>query len=381
MRSHLGRFLLALSLLVACGDDDGAPDARTDTSTDTGDGEDTARDTSRPPPVMTMCVDALPVDLVFVVDNSSSMAEEQNNLVQNFPRLIEVLTEPRDSDGDGTFDPPLKDLRVAVVTTDIGVGPHAVAGCDATGDGGAFIRETRSLDPACSGVTAGDEGWVSFDGTNSEDVASRFRCLASLGTSGCGLEQQLEAMQSALDETAAGGANAGFLRDDSLLAVVFVTDEDDCSASDDRVFSPDADELGPYNTRCANHPELLHPISRYADTLRALGATRPGGVIVAAITGAPINLTMDPSNVDFTRLLADERMQYREDPARPGALVPACEFAAVGSAPPARRMVELVAEFASDDAGLLYSICQPDLRPAIEAIANTVRERICPPPI
>jgi hypothetical protein len=58
------------------------------------------------PPVDTGpgCVYALPIDLLFVVDNSSSMAEEQLNLAENFPDLLSTLTVPPDADRNGEPD-------------------------------------------------------------------------------------------------------------------------------------------------------------------------------------------------------------------------------------------------------------------------------------
>ena len=47
----------------------------------------------------------------------------------------------------------------------------------------------------------------------------RSRRLASVGASGCGFEQHLEAVHRALADNP---ANAGFLRDDANLAVILV---------------------------------------------------------------------------------------------------------------------------------------------------------------
>ncbi len=241
--------------------------------------------------------------------------------------------------------------------------------------------------PLCAPSSLSDIGsppWIEFTGDNADEVSTRFGCLARLGTTGCGLEQQLEAMKRALrDHRESGGPHDGFLRPSSFLAVVFVTDEDDCSASDPRAFDNSAStvsELGPLSNRCAYHPELLHPVSRYIDVLRGLTLDRPG-ILVAAITGVPRDLTSDPENVDFDALLADERMQFRDHEIDRGRLAPACSFGGVANAPPARRIVELVKDFAEDGSGLALSICEPDLRPAIEVIGQRVREQICPPPI
>ncbi len=108
------------------------------------------RDTAPPDP---MCLTSLPVDLLFIVDNSNSMAEEQESLAENFPALVSALTEPRDTDGDGTPDPPIRDLRVAVLSTDLGVSDTpGIPGCPAgPGDDGVFISASRA-EGACAGV-------------------------------------------------------------------------------------------------------------------------------------------------------------------------------------------------------------------------------------
>src|SRR5262249_36956424 len=59
-------------------------------------------------------------------------------------------------------------------------------------------------------------------------LAEEFTCMASVGANGCGFEHQLESVYAALRNKQ---ENAGFLRDDALLAVVFVTNEDDRSAA------------------------------------------------------------------------------------------------------------------------------------------------------
>jgi hypothetical protein len=59
--------------------------------------------------------------------------------------------------------------------------------------------------------------------------ATLFSCAAALGTGGPSDEMPLSSMRDAFEERIADGTNAGFLRPDALLAVVFLTDENDCS--------------------------------------------------------------------------------------------------------------------------------------------------------
>jgi hypothetical protein len=98
------------------------------------------------------------------------------------------------------------------------------------------------------------------------------------------------------------------------------------------------------------------------------------------IAGVPSNLVADPEAIDYDALLADERMQARADPDDPSQLEPACFATSVGSAAPARRLVEFVRDFAPGERGLVQSICTSDLRPAMQAIARLVTRRLCDRP-
>ena len=65
------------------------------------------------------------------------------------------------------------------------------------------------------------------------DLAETFSCVASIG-GGEGIEIQMAAMQAALSEglNGAGGCNEGFLRDDAILVIAVLTDENDSSEGD-----------------------------------------------------------------------------------------------------------------------------------------------------
>ena len=96
-----------------------------------------------------------------------------------------------------------------------------------------------------------------FDG----DIRDAFKCIALLGEDGCGFEAQFKSVMTALYYAATQPDNpdtGGFLRDDAVLAIVMVTNEDDCSVADGSLlFTPavnspkDASGLGASaNYRC-----------------------------------------------------------------------------------------------------------------------------------
>ncbi len=171
---------------------------------------------------------ATPADILFVVDNSGSMREEQDNLANNFRSFIEAL-----SGGTGSY-------RIAIVTTDFDDGNA----CRQPGQecGGfvefefdtedPFYRVSRSVD-ACQALPVpvtcfrtDDDGRsvITNEDQTAEEIEQSFQQAVRVGTCGSGIERGLSTMASALDE-AANGCNRGFLRAEANLVVVFVADE------------------------------------------------------------------------------------------------------------------------------------------------------------
>ena len=61
------------------------------------------------------------------------------------------------------------------------------------------------------------------------DLGQNFACAAQVGISGDGNERPVQALQAAISESmnAPGACNEGFVRDDAILVVVIITDEED----------------------------------------------------------------------------------------------------------------------------------------------------------
>ena len=152
------------------------------------------------------------MDVLFVIDNSGSMGQEQTNLIANFPAFITVLNNSG------------LDYRVAVTTTGrdytysmtTPIGGSIPMNQDG-GDNGAMLK------PAACNMT---KRWID---KSDADPSMTFSCVANVGVGGPSDEMPLSAMRDAFEERMADGTNMGFRRPDSLLAVVFLTDEEDCS--------------------------------------------------------------------------------------------------------------------------------------------------------
>jgi hypothetical protein len=371
------------------------------------------------------------VDLLFVVDNSDSMKEEQDSLKKEFPTLIKTLTSGQRA--DGTTFPAVKSLHLGVVSTDMGVvGIPGINGCEPNGGDDGILQHAGGS-PGCK---ASYPSFLTFElGTStSDEVAKDFECIATLGTGGCGYEQPLEAGLKALwpknyvdgdgnayaknpisflatstdrtfghgDVSMTQGGNAGFLRNDtvagqSLIAVVLVTDEEDCSSISTAHFTTDRtkpESQEPPNLRCFNHKENLFKVQRYIDGFKALRPAKDNLVVFAAIAGVPTDLVDAAQRARFNNLEdADSRESYYEailnDPRMQetpngntnpnlAKLNPSCsgETAAGNPAPayPPVRIVEVARAFGPN--GVVQSICQKDFGPAMDAIITAITNNL-----
>ena len=348
------------------------------------------------------CVEAAGVDLLLVVDNSNSMSEEQASLAEQLPTLVERLVDPPDMDRDGSPDwAAVTDLQVGVVTTDMGTGGFTVPTCATSdfGDDGVLLE--RSSAPGCP-ATAPPFLRFTPAGSDPRAFAEQVGCVARAGTGGCGFEQPLEAALKAVAPSAptsstppgyappvffrgtsghADGRNAGFVREDTLLAVLVITDEEDCSARDPEIFNPSSSRFGAtdLNLRCFVHAdEALTPVARYVEGLTALRASRPDLVAFGVIGGVPTDLATgaDATDATYQRILDDPRMEERIDPAMATRLVPSCDVPGRGVAFPPRRLVQ-VARALGPQRSTVQSICQDDFSPAAEALARLFGSRAC----
>jgi hypothetical protein len=220
------------------------------------------------------------MDVLFVIDNSPSMADKQQLLKDAIPTLvrrlanplcvhteaaeIEIAVESVDTpcpDGYRREFDPIRDLHIGVITSSLG--GHggdlcAVIGSDSEGQNDhAYLLGLR---PRGSSIpTYQDLGFLAWDpdaehqppGTGDIDgLESNFEDLVTTaGEKGCGFESTLEAFYRFLIDPAPparieveGGRaiprgvdesllaqRKSFLRPDSLLAIIMLSDENDCS--------------------------------------------------------------------------------------------------------------------------------------------------------
>jgi hypothetical protein len=208
------------------------------------------------------------IDLLFVIDNSAHMGEEQRILGKTAPRLVERLEGLL----DGSGRPVNPDVNVMVTTTDFGnplcfpefyseprdpeKGAPITTNCndriarftwnssppETMPEACTDVCPNEDLAPADPFINFSPEGnnvpdapEVDIDGDGVPDgaVAQTLACIAPVGIDGCGYEQPLENMLQALNPNAQWNlGDSPFLRDDSLIAIVIATNEVDCSVKD-----------------------------------------------------------------------------------------------------------------------------------------------------
>lgn len=268
-------------------------------------------------------LDPIPIDILFVIDDSNSMCEEQQALIDSFASVSERLSAVP------------ADFHVAVTTTDMepfSDGP----GQFETGPGmGSYeCSEVGSLscpaftNPVLRVVDYLDYGvwglmWPSFDDAWFE---ADFTCLASVGVGGSGFEKGLDALEAALSPELLATTNAGFRRDDSWLAVIFLSDENDCSDGNTLELTSAYD--------CEWLRDDLTPVSYYSEWFETLAQTGDRLQAIAIAVAGP------------------------DDGARPEAgetFDPSCN-SEYGDAYSGYRYHEFAESF--DDRGLVLDICR-----------------------
>jgi hypothetical protein len=326
------------------------------------------------------------IDILFVIDNSGSMAEEQDALRANFPQFINVLEQ---------IEGGLPNIHLGVISSDMGTlgVPTGDPACSDP-DNGNLLKGDPDIANLCSQVSGNYISDTDPDGDGPNPrvlnytgtLADAFTCTAALGRLGCGFEQHLEAARAALNNNP---VNNTFLRPGAYLAIIVLADEDDCSAEMTSFFGPESPQLGPLDsfrcfekamrcnegrdvelrdvgvkTGCTLDPDqhyLYELQSRYVDFFKGL-KSNPRNVIVAGIIGPT-----EPVEVG-------RRTPTGSTTPRPD-LVPSCSYTDVNNvtntADPGFRLRGFFESF--PDRNTFTTICDSDYTDALVQIAELLR--------
>jgi hypothetical protein len=216
------------------------------------------------------------VDFLFVIDNSGSMGSHQDNLRKNISSLIQELKSLNEVD-----------FQIGVVTTDeYQYNPEQcrelgslVTHSSYDENGSPLVAEDGT--PTTRSCLSSDKKYIN----NINNLDSEFSCLASVGNNGSGNEKQLSALANALKDK--DGCNKGFIRDDSLLVTMLITDED---ANFDTGF------LSMLETMGSNESLYYSTGSEWADAVLNIKGAYPNQVVVLSM----INQGNSPELTNFT---------------------------------------------------------------------------------
>jgi len=97
-------------------------------------------------PKAALFVLSLAVDILFVIDNSNSMSEEQQFLASPFSSMVSALTS------GGKFP----DMRIGITSTDLGAGTYGLPSCAVTGgdQGKLLVESSCSAKPSAPYISA-----------------------------------------------------------------------------------------------------------------------------------------------------------------------------------------------------------------------------------
>ncbi|WP_437902428.1 hypothetical protein WME95_27925 [Sorangium sp. So ce327] len=222
------------------------------------------------------------VDLLFVVDNSGSMADKQELMRFVLADFVDGMTNPFCVDPTGAAPPfqpssglsacpagtlrvrtPVQDMHIGVISSSLG--GHGSGACQAATsasnvDMAHLLARSNESSNENDLPTYQDKGFLVWDPTGSHvpagdsDPAALAEKLSDIvqgvGQAGCGFEAPLESFYrflvdpdpyetigvSSSDDIAVTGLDTtllaqrkAFLRPDSLLLIVMLSDENDCS--------------------------------------------------------------------------------------------------------------------------------------------------------
>lgn len=314
------------------------------------------------------------VDLLFMIDNSSGISDKQNRFRAAFGSFITSLT---------TFAGGLPNLHIGIVTSDLGsTAADGMQGPDLVSQSGGCYGSGTSADLQTSAAVAGNfivdidagNGMRTVNYTGS--IADAFIASSNVGTTGCAYEQSIESTRRVL---AGNPTAAGFLRPGARLAVVYLTDEDDCSLAHATLFDPDTSMLGPIGSfRCTRFGVTCDDGGATTDQMATYGIksrchSNESGTYLTRIADDIAffrGLATDPRNV-MMAAIAGPSAPFQVGPSAGNpVLAPSCMYdTAIGTyvADPGVRLEQLVAAFRHR---VFSSACDPDYTVADAKIAH-----------
>jgi hypothetical protein len=282
-------------------------------------------------------------DILFVIDNSGSMEEEQEAIARELPAFVDQLRQ-----GGGVA----QEFRVGVITT-------SVYRRTLIGDQDVFREypeESGLLRPVPP--VSGEPSAERFIEGADPQVVAKFSRLVQQGIEGSGQESPFEAVRLAVASPLATrpldqGGNGGFLRDGARLLVVVVTDEEDCSSTQ----RPPPVAISNDTSRdiCSEEAEKLTSVDEYFGIFQSLRDSKGASREVLWATIGPV-------------ALSDKRVGLIQDTTPQGTVVVRNVECPTSFGPGFRHRA--MSERFDSRLENLDSVCKPNYRDTLVAIAQ-----------
>jgi hypothetical protein len=320
-------------------------------------------------------------DILFVVDNSPDLSPIAAAVGARSGAFdLEATLAENDALGGAPAYAAPPTLHIGVITSNLGAEGQPIPGCEGGGDDGLLRTEMAPGCPTLDGTflmienglptNLVDEGG---EPVTSLTMSEAITCLVQgqAERPGCYFSQPARAATQAQQQE----ANTGFFRSGAGLAVIVVSDKDDCSVRSADLFDPSYEreaELGPFGTfRCFEFGVTCDVNDRNVAGVRASCAGRTDAAALLHPVPELFSLILggrSASRVVMTRISGPPGpVEVAIEEARP-SLAPSCTGDSSGY--PAVRLDELRRAFGLN--GLETSVCQPDM----DQLMSQVSERL-----
>lgn len=316
------------------------------------------------------------VDILWMVDNSGSMKDEQAELGRRFDEFVSTLTLLE------------ADFRLAVVSSDYprnggrfqtGPGNSLEKNCATPPNDLAYCSSLvleRPYLEARNYLTNPDDPSSGYTEEALAQLQRDFSCIARAGDCGNSLEGGLEAVTTSLSRPLLSQFNDGFVRDEAFLVVVFLSDEDDCSTGGG--FTPVED----YQCYASEDRDKLLNVGDVYDALVGVKGS-PESILVAGLVGPadqfdpwPIQQIRENGGVPDSCTAAITESCEAGATCPDGTACPAAGFCTLGfvNAKDGERYRALIERFGAR--GVNESICQASFSAALTNISRILGQNL-----
>jgi hypothetical protein len=238
------------------------------------------------------------VDILFVVDNSGSMSGNQTTLSNSMSDFIDSFSSKN-----------LK-FHIGVTSTDQYCNPEihsptnlpSNSACSSYWSGSAYNGFYNDKFSSLLSQYSGERflTWLSAN------YVSKFEDNVILGTGGSGFEMPILSATNALKDPKLTGWNNGFVRSDSFLAVIMVTDEDETTEHNSASKLYNSTNLTPMNNRIDGFTNAVAALRPNLDRFRVdVVARRPSDGTCSADIAYGMNYMVNRINSQYPAVAPD----------------------------------------------------------------------------